>query len=96
MNGLQACIRKELLLLSRDIHGLALLFLMPLAFVLIMSLALQNQFAERSGARLKVLVLDADQSSASRGLLATLADGQAFEFVVPKQVPSDMAVLING
>jgi ABC-2 type transport system permease protein len=87
--GLTACIRKELLLLSRDIHGLALLFLMPLAFVLIMSLALQNQFAERSGTRLKVLVLDADQSSASRGLLATLGDGKAFEFVVPKQVPTD-------
>ena len=89
MNGLGACIRKELLLLSRDIHGLALLFLMPLAFVLIMSLALQSQFAERSGAQLKVLVLDADQSNASRALLTTLGDGKAFEFVVPKQVPTD-------
>ena len=89
MNGLRACIRKELLLLSRDIHGLALLFLMPLAFVLIMSLALQNQFAERSGARLKVLVLDADQSNASRALLATLNEGKAFEFVVPNNVPTD-------
>lgn len=87
INGLWACIRKELLLLSRDLHGLALLFLMPLAFVLIMSLALQNQFAERSGSQLKVLVLDADQSNASRALLATLGAGNAFEFVIPKQVP---------
>ncbi len=87
MSSLLACIRKELLLLSRDLHGLALLFLMPLAFVLIMSLALQNQFSERSGARLKVLVLDADQSSASRGLLTTLGNGNALEFVIPEQVP---------
>lgn len=87
ITGLWACIRKELLLLSRDLHGLALLFLMPLAFVLIMSLALQNQFSERSGAQLKVLVLDADQSNASRALLATLGGGNAFEFVIPKQVP---------
>ncbi|MGC3979818.1 MAG: ABC transporter permease [Steroidobacteraceae bacterium] len=87
MKGLIACIRKELLLLSRDLHGLALLFLMPLAFVLIMSLALQNQFAERAGSKLPVLVLDADQSNASRALLATLGDGNAFEFIVPRQVP---------
>lgn len=85
--SLRACIRKELLLLSRDLHGLALLFLMPLAFVLIMSLALQNQFAERSATQLKVLVLDADQSQASRALLTTLSDGRAFNFIVPQQVP---------
>ena len=61
MNALLACIRKELLLLSRDLHGLALLFIMPLAFILIMSLALQNQMAEkRSGSKLNVLWLDAD------------------------------------
>jgi ABC-2 type transport system permease protein len=92
MNGLLTCMRKEALLLSRDLHGMALLFLMPLAFVLIMSLALQNQFAERAGNKLKVLVLDADQSFASRDLLATLDTGHAFEFIVPPRVP-DTALL---
>ncbi len=80
MNALLACIRKEIVLLSRDVHGLALLFIMPLAFVLIMSLALQNQMAEHSGSRLRVLWLDADQSEASRDLLTTLNSGKAFEF----------------
>jgi ABC-2 type transport system permease protein len=89
MTGLTACIRKELLLLSRDVHGLALLFLMPLAFVLIMSLALQNQFARRPAAQLNVLVLDADQSNASRALLKTLGDGGAFNLIVPSEVPTD-------
>ncbi|MGE0115909.1 MAG: ABC transporter permease [Steroidobacteraceae bacterium] len=89
MTRLLACIRKELLLLSRDLHGLALLFAMPLAFVLIMSLALQNQFAERAGGRLKVLVLDADQSFASRALLDGIDTGHAFEFIVPQRVPDD-------
>ncbi len=46
--GLRACVRKETLLLTRDLHGLALLFIMPLAFVLIMSVALQGQFAARA------------------------------------------------
>lgn len=80
MNALLACIRKELLLLSRDLHGLALLFIMPLAFILIMSLALQNQMAEHRGSKLKVLWLDTDQSTASQNLLKTLDSGHAFQF----------------
>jgi ABC-2 type transport system permease protein len=83
MSALLACIKKELLLLSRDIHGLALLFIMPLAFILIMSLALQNQIAERAGSKLHVLWIDADQSDASKDLLNTLNTGQAFQFEVP-------------
>lgn len=82
MNALLACIRKELLLLSRDLHGLALLFIMPLTFILIMSLALQNQMAEHSGSRLNVLWLDADHSDASQNLLQTLNSGHAFNFAI--------------
>ena len=89
MNALLACIKKELLLLSRDLHGLALLFIMPLAFVLIMSLALQNQMAEHSGSKLRVLWLDADQSDASHDLLATLNNGNAFAFTAHDAVISD-------
>jgi ABC-2 type transport system permease protein len=92
MNRLLACIRKELLLLSRDLHGLALLFLMPLAFVLIMSLALQNQFSAHADNKLKVLVLDADQSVASRDLLASLNTSNAFELVTPQHAPAAAAL----
>jgi ABC-2 type transport system permease protein len=49
MIALLATIRKELQLLLRDIHGLMLLFVMPVVFILIMSLALQDQFAQRDG-----------------------------------------------
>src|SRR5262249_16087381 len=92
MKGLVACSRKELLLLSPDIHGLALLFVMPLVVVLIIALALQSQFSERSGTRLKVLVLDGDQSESSRAMLATLDEGNAFELVVPSQIPDAVTV----
>ena len=33
---------KELRLLSRDLHGVAVLFMMPILFMLIMSAALSN------------------------------------------------------
>jgi len=39
-----ALIKKELLALIRDVHGLAALFLMPLVFIIIMSLALKDVY----------------------------------------------------
>ncbi|RYY59945.1 MAG: ABC transporter permease, partial [Comamonadaceae bacterium] len=40
-----ALVRKELLALSRDLHGLAALFVMPAIFIVVMSLALQNYYS---------------------------------------------------
>lgn len=41
---LAALIRKELLALTRDAHGLAALFLMPVVFIVVMSLALKDVY----------------------------------------------------
>jgi ABC-2 type transport system permease protein len=41
---LLALMKKELLALSRDLHGLAALFLMPMLFIVIMSLALKDVY----------------------------------------------------
>ncbi|MBI1358772.1 MAG: ABC transporter permease subunit [Alphaproteobacteria bacterium] len=67
----------------RDTHALALLFLMPTIFILVMSLALQDVFAARSGAprpatAIKVELSDFDQSDASRDLTARLETVKAF------------------
>lgn len=40
-----ALVSKELLALSRDLHGLAALFVMPAIFIVVMSLALQNYYS---------------------------------------------------
>jgi ABC-2 type transport system permease protein len=50
MRALLALWLKEWLVLSRDVHGLAVLFLMPAAFLVIMSLALSDVFRD-DGAR---------------------------------------------
>lgn len=39
-----ALVKKELLALARDLHGLAALFLLPAVFIVVMSLALQDAF----------------------------------------------------
>jgi ABC-2 type transport system permease protein len=41
---LTALVKKELLALTRDVHGLAALFLMPVMFIVIMSLALKDVY----------------------------------------------------
>jgi ABC-2 type transport system permease protein len=42
---LAALMRKELLALARDVHGLAALFVMPLMFIVVMSLALKDVYS---------------------------------------------------
>ena len=42
---LGALVRKELLALTRDVHGLAVLFVMPAVFLVVMSLALKDYYS---------------------------------------------------
>lgn len=72
MKALQAAIRKEALLLIRDWHALALLFIMPLVFIIIMSLALQERFGTDEGMLLTGQVHDLADTPNSRAFLAEL------------------------
>jgi ABC-2 type transport system permease protein len=85
VSPLVATILKELRLLRRDLHGLALLFILPLAFILIMSLALQDLFASRGGHLADVLLIDRDATPKSKMLQETLAKNEAFG--IKRQAP---------
>lgn len=50
-------IKKELLLIMRDIHALLVLFVMPLVFILIMSFALKNSFSGEIEQKYQVALL---------------------------------------
>ncbi len=94
---LRAIINKELLLLSRDIHGLLLLFVMPIVFILIMSLAMQQDFASRAGVKIEVLVNDLASDEASRRLLELIAEKDVFTLVSDKALQSpDFLELIQN
>ena len=60
---------KEFLLVSRDKHALAALFVMPAVFILIMSLALKDVFNEDK-ALIEYAVIDRDNSLESYSLLS--------------------------
>ncbi|MDR9424208.1 MAG: ABC transporter permease [Marinobacter sp.] len=68
-----ALIRKELLLLARDPHGLLLLFVMPAVFVLIMTFALQYQYAMSQEVELDFYLLNEDGGGLSSAFARQLA-----------------------
>jgi ABC-2 type transport system permease protein len=81
MSQLRSIIRKEFLLLSRDIHGLLLLFIMPVVFILIMSLAMQDDFSSRAGGKIEVLLSYAAADTATKRFVEIVGESAVFQLV---------------
>jgi len=62
---IKATIVKEFLLLARDPGGMALIFLMPLALVIVMALIQDAPFRDYQEIKLEVLLVDHDNDSLS-------------------------------
>lgn len=62
---LKAMIYKELLLILRDKHALAALFVMPAVFILIMSLAMKDSFSAKN-IKFDLFIQDNDKSTVSK------------------------------
>jgi ABC-2 type transport system permease protein len=74
LRHLTAITRKELKILFKDPAGLALLFLMPLFFIIAMSLALQGVFDAGGKKRpVTLLIVDLDQGVLSKKVVSDLA-----------------------
>jgi ABC-2 type transport system permease protein len=65
---LLALIRKELLVLSRDVHGLLALFVLPLIFIVVMSMALKDVYSPHVD-NLAWSVIDHDEGAPVKSLL---------------------------
>ncbi len=53
-------LKKEFLLITRDVHAVAILFVMPAMFIMIMSLAMRDLFESHSGVSIAVLTVNRD------------------------------------
>jgi len=69
MNRIYFIIKKEILEITRDLQTFALLILMPMAFILIMSLSMQALFKLNSNVKINVIVVDRDISKESKKFL---------------------------
>ncbi|HMH16878.1 MAG TPA: ABC transporter permease [Burkholderiales bacterium] len=91
MRRLLALWEKEYLALSRDVQGLAVLFLMPAAFIVVMSLALSDVFKGGAARQTGFAVMAADPKLAER-----LAQGLSGDGFRAATVPADEAAAREG
>jgi len=75
MRPLLALWEKEWLALSRDVHGLAVLFLMPAAFIVVMSLALSDVFEGGAARQTDFAVVSGDEALAGQFARGLAGDG---------------------
>ena len=73
----RAMIKKEFLLVLRDRHALVALFIMPAVFILIMSVALKEQF-NQDAITFNVSVIDNDNSKLSKKFVRKLDKANSF------------------
>ncbi|AXK49075.1 ABC transporter [Aliarcobacter trophiarum LMG 25534] len=80
-------LKKEFKLIFRDIHALLVLFIMPLVFILIMSIALKNSYSQTIETKLKVAIVT-EQNKDIDELLKTLNQNPYFDISLRKESSS--------
>ncbi|WP_041958827.1 ABC transporter permease [Sulfurospirillum arsenophilum] len=80
-------LKKEFLLIIRNLHALIVLFVMPTVFIIIMSLALQNTYANKYDVKLSVLLSSEKTSPALESFVQTLNDNTFFTFTLAQTAP---------
>lgn len=73
----RAMIKKEFLLVFRDKHALLALFVMPAIFILIMSVAMRDQFSTKS-IEFKIYLHDSDNTTMSGDILKNIEADKRF------------------
>ena len=78
-----ALMKKELLALSRDIHGMVALFVMPMVFIIVMSMALKDVYTP-STKNLAYAVMNQDQGKTAKKLLKRWAQDHGAALALPE------------
>jgi len=72
---------KEILLLSRDLGGLVILFVMPLVLIITITLIQDSSYRTINDAKIPILFVDNDKADISATILENLNKSDAFEIV---------------
>jgi ABC-2 type transport system permease protein len=96
MSAFAALVRKELLILARDRHGLGVLFVMPAIFILIMSLALRDAMDPGRHTAIKYAWLDEDGGYFALSVADRLASRPTLERLAVKDEGTLLDVLRSG
>jgi len=81
MHKLLASTYKEFLLLTRDIGGIAILFIMPLVLIITITIIQDSTFKNVSETQIAILVVDNDRGAVSETIIRGLEETNIFEVI---------------
>jgi len=93
MHKLWASTYKELLLLSRDLGGLVILFVMPLVLVVTITLIQDSTFRSINDNKIPILWVDYDKGEVSKNIYDGLAESNSFN-IIEKESDSEAKELV--
>ena len=83
-------LKKEFLLIIRDIHAVTVLFIMPAVFIMIMSLAMRDLFELHGAVSIDVLAVNQDAGKKSEAFLKAMDALRTFRFhLIEKEAAAD-------
>ncbi|WP_417326416.1 ABC transporter permease [Halarcobacter sp.] len=72
-------LKKEFTLIFRDLHALLVLFVMPVIFILIMSLALKNSYSNSVDTPLKVAITSSKNNNSIKTMIESINENNFFD-----------------
>lgn len=81
MLKLWASTYKEMLLLVRDLGGIAILFIMPLLLLIVITLVQDSTFKTITDIKIPVLLVDNDKGEISKNIIENLSETNSFEIL---------------
>ena len=96
MRKLLASAYKEFLLLTRDIGGLAVLFLMPLLLVITITLIQDSTFKTIKQNKIPIILVDNDKGEVSQNILQNLKSSEMFELTEHSSEKLVQELIQNG
>lgn len=94
MHKLKASTYKEFLLLTRDIGGLAILFIMPLLLLIVITLVQDSTFKSVQEIKIPILLVDNDRGKVSETILENLSTSNSFK-IVPQTSEETLKDLVS-
>lgn len=81
MHKLWASTYKEMLLLLRDLGGIAILFVMPMLLLVVITLVQDSTFKTISDIKISVLLVDNDKGEVSKNIIDNLSESNSFQIL---------------
>lgn len=81
MHKIWASTYKEILLLIRDLGGIAILFIMPMLLLIVITLVQDSTFKTISDIKIPVLLVDNDKGEVSENIITNLSESNSFEII---------------